>query len=88
MRKSGHPAAAGSGNASAAATAPAKQRVQPAPSPEQDDSTVAPDVPAPLETPDAREARIAKLRRKHADGSYKVDARKVAAKIVDRHLEK
>jgi anti-sigma28 factor (negative regulator of flagellin synthesis) len=33
-----------------------------------------------------REARIAELRKQYLSGTYKVDAGKVAAKIVDDHL--
>lgn len=36
---------------------------------------------------DARERRIDELREQCSDGSYGVDAAKLAAKIVDRHLE-
>jgi anti-sigma28 factor (negative regulator of flagellin synthesis) len=33
-----------------------------------------------------REARIAELRRQYLEGSYSVDPREVAARIVDDHL--
>lgn len=34
------------------------------------------------------EERIAELRRRYLDGSYKIDAAELSAKIVDKHLER
>ncbi len=88
MRKSEHRLQGGNGDASAAATAPARQRVHPAPSAEQDNTVTPPEVSEPLATHDARAIHAAELHKKHAEGTYKVDARKVSTKIIDRHLEK
>ncbi len=35
----------------------------------------------------AREVRVAELRRQYQEGTYKVDAREVSSKIVERHLK-
>ena len=40
------------------------------------------------DTANARERRIAELREKCSDGSYRLDTAKLSAKIVDRHLDK
>ncbi|HEY7306718.1 MAG TPA: flagellar biosynthesis anti-sigma factor FlgM [Bryobacteraceae bacterium] len=37
-------------------------------------------------TPD--DDRIAELRRRYLEGSYKVDAEQLSAKIIDKHLER
>jgi anti-sigma28 factor (negative regulator of flagellin synthesis) len=37
---------------------------------------------------DQRQSRIVELREQYADGSYWVEAAKLSAKIVDRHLKK
>jgi anti-sigma28 factor (negative regulator of flagellin synthesis) len=34
------------------------------------------------------EERIAELRRRYLEGSYKIDAAELSAKIVDKHLER
>jgi negative regulator of flagellin synthesis FlgM len=36
--------------------------------------------------PDSREEKIAELKRRIADGSYKVDTKAVADRLVDEHL--
>jgi anti-sigma28 factor (negative regulator of flagellin synthesis) len=36
---------------------------------------------------DTPNERIAELRRRYLEGSYKIDAAEVSAKIVDKHLE-
>ena len=41
-----------------------------------------------IEAAAARERRIEELREKFLDGTYCVDAAKISAKIIDRHLEK
>jgi anti-sigma28 factor (negative regulator of flagellin synthesis) len=37
---------------------------------------------------DRSEERIAELRRRYLEGTYKVDATQLSAKIIDKHLEK
>lgn len=38
------------------------------------------------ETPDVREAKVAELKKRIAEGKYKVDANAVADRMVDEHL--
>ncbi len=38
------------------------------------------------ETPDVREDRVADLKRKIADGTYKIDGESIADRLVDDHL--
>ncbi len=47
-----------------------------------------PEEPASVEAADARESRIDELQQKCLNGTYSVDAAKISAKIVERHLEK
>ncbi len=44
--------------------------------------------PEPLQADDLPEDRVAELRRRYLEGSYKVDATQLSAKIIDKHLEK
>ncbi|MGH9584508.1 MAG: flagellar biosynthesis anti-sigma factor FlgM [Bryobacteraceae bacterium] len=44
--------------------------------------------PEPGETSEQRALRVARLQKEVAGGTYKVDGRKLAAKIVDAHLGK
>jgi len=37
---------------------------------------------------DSPDERIAELRRRYLEGSYKIEAAEVSAKIVDKHLER
>jgi anti-sigma28 factor (negative regulator of flagellin synthesis) len=53
--------------------------------PEADDSGVSTEGHG-SETAEERESRIAKLRERIAQGTYKPDARKLAARLVDAHL--
>jgi negative regulator of flagellin synthesis FlgM len=39
------------------------------------------------DAPDVREAKIAELKRRIAEGKYKVDGQAVASRMVDDHLE-
>lgn len=40
----------------------------------------------PLQTDNLPEDRVAELRRRYLEGGYKVDAAKLSAKIIDKHL--
>ena len=39
------------------------------------------------ETPDVREQKIAELKKRISEGSYKVDARATADRLVDEHMK-
>ncbi len=40
----------------------------------------------PLQTSDTPDERIAELRRHYLEGTYKVDAAKLSASLIDKHL--
>lgn len=52
------------------------------------DATGAATARAKENLPEAREARVAELRRCYQEGAYSVDSAKVSASLIDRHLQK
>lgn len=43
--------------------------------------------PEPAQGETSSEDRITELRRRYLDGSYRVDAAQLSAKIIDKHVE-
>ncbi len=87
MRISDSPAAANpSGNVQpATAVAPSGQQASAA-GPLQDEASISSIALAASKSLETPESKIQELRAQYLDGTYKVDAKDLSAKIVDEHL--